>query len=66
MRLFFLSVYIFHEGSKSFTKLKSNIYTSQIIADKLRTVSSSNDINPTGVVKSVYWFQSFIQTAKVV
>ena len=36
------------------------------IADRLRTVSWSKDSHPTGVVKPVYWIQTFPLTAKAV
>ena len=36
------------------------------IADRLRTVSWSNNSHPTGVVKSVYGYQIFPLTAKAV
>ena len=36
------------------------------IADRLRTVSWSNDSHPTGVVKPVYGIPTFPRTAKAV
>ena len=36
------------------------------IADRLRTVSSSNNSNPTGVVKPVYGYQTIPLIAKAV
>ena len=36
------------------------------IADRLRTVSWSNNSHPTGVVKSVYGYPTFPLTAKAV
>ena len=36
------------------------------IADRLRTVSLSNDSNPTGVVKPVYGIRTFPKTTKAV
>ena len=36
----------------------------QMIADRLRTVSLSNDNNQTGVVKPVYGIPTFKQTTK--
>ena len=47
-------------------KTQKKIFDYTTIADRLRTVSWSNDSHPTGVVKSVYGIPTFPLTTKAV